>query len=286
MAYFIPDPNKMGAAGIPTKANFSSASWVNGFEMNMVDQITGITSFTIAPGSCRALTSDFVISYDPSSGTNLPPLITVDTTSVGINGCYPHPLSALALTNTTVFCVYAVANSSGVGIPVGQPTMGVVVATSDAFLPPNYDSYFRIGLIAINVNTTIRPWVQVGSGAARYYNLSQPYNITTTVPLTLTAYDLTINNGPVPPRHQGTVKTNVTLTNTVDGQPVRFTPYDLNESQVFVRTPVGQIAVSQDLVTGVNALGNSTLSIYGASSGQTLVVDLIGFADELRNAVF
>lgn len=286
MAYFIPNANQMSLAGIPVIPNFYSQPWISGFEMSMVQSFSDVRQFTIQPGSARALTSDFVISYSPNSTPNLPHEIIVDTETVGINGCYPHSLESLSLARDTVFPVYIVGNASGTGLSASAPKTGVIVATSDAFLPAGYDSYCRIGLIYISTALDIIPWVQEGSLNERYYNLGLPIVMTTTTDVNFVPYDLTAGDGAIPPLYQTIVTASITLTNAIDGQYLRFSPYDEFESQVFVRTPVGKIAVSQQLLSGVNALGNATITLACEDLSQVIHVDLIGFKDTIRNAIF
>lgn len=285
MAYFIPDAFKMNSVGISVLPYFGAAPFVSGFEMSMTQAFTDVRTFNLQPGSARALTSDYVISYQPQMTSGLPYQITVDTETVGINGCFPYSLEALGLSNNTIFPVYIVGNISGVGIPTGAPSVGAIVATSDAFLPPGYEVYQRVGLVFINTALDIIPWIQEGNLNDRYYNLGQPINITTTNNTNFVAYDLTAGNGAVPPI-ESLITASITLTNTTNGQSLRFSPYDSNQAQVFVRTPVGQIALSQQLLTGINASGNATVSIRCENASQVLNVGVIGFKDILRNSIF
>lgn len=283
MAYFIPAPTAFSV--IP---DYQSNPFVSGFEMT----VTSTTQFTIASGCCRALTSDFVISY-PSYSPSLPPNITVNTASVGVNGCYPVSIASLALTNHTVFPVYVIAKSSGTTNGSLNTSVGtsVVVATGNNFLPPGYDTYRRIGYIYISFSTgLILPWIQGGNSNIRFYSSATNLIIGSGLAsLTLARLDLTANNGYVPPhknvqaefitRFQGiTASDSFTLSDTgVTGT-----------SNALWATPsvTGQLGSTFNTLCGTDpTTGNSSIWYLVSASGCTLQVGLSGFEDDLGNTL-
>lgn len=159
MAYLQPSfPN-----GDPA-ADYSSDPFINGFALNIVSD----TTFTLSAGTARAYASSEVIFF-PANSANEPGLTTVNISTVGKLGCYPHSLASLGLTAETSFGIYILGDSSGKNSPT------YVVATGDHFLVPGYNIWRRIGAVLIaNSTLFLIPMSQTGLGNERTYVLRSP----------------------------------------------------------------------------------------------------------------
>ncbi len=143
-------------------SDFGSGIFVQGF---IPVFFTSDNKVLFSVGSCRAMKTDWVINYNAGI-PNAPGLITVDANTIGVNGCYPRPLSAVVPVSGYQFVgVYAVGDASGKNIP------GLVIATSidtatialgQDLLPPGYDQFNLIGFVVVDSTGTLMPYVQGG----------------------------------------------------------------------------------------------------------------------------
>lgn len=274
--YIIPSPTKFSKT-----PNFSSNPWIEGFEQKYVSD----TIFTVGPGAARALTTDFVISYP----TNVPGsngLIRVDTSVIGLNGCYPRALSELNLTHNTVFSVYIVASSSGTSS--GNNSTSVIVATGDNFLPDGYDAYRRIGLIYIfQSDLSIAPWTQSGLGAYRKYTLKTPVNAVQNGSVTtLTPVDLSINHGVVPPGNPSDIMITWAVTNSDDNQTVTFSPGGVGSANATFTGNAELWNNAINITAGTNTAGRASLSYRVAVGDQIITWGVREFSDYMGNSIF
>lgn len=289
MAYFIPNPTEFSS--IP---NLGTYAFVQGLEITT----SGATTFTVAPGSARDLTTDWVMSFLPNQGGN-GSLIEVDVTKVGVNGCYPFSPIDLNIFYNTIYGVYLIGNSSGTNQDVA-----VVVATGDNFLPPGYNTYRRIGLIYIegtsypgNVLGNINPILQSGSGNDRMYQL-QTSRITISTTGTTTSYQqvlLSDQNKPVPPIPGTICNFTWRFSALTAGDLLIFSADGIDDLTASPRPFVGMVS---DVSATVQQAGTTSFAITVSPDGEPqyfyrvgtngcpLQVNLNAFSDSLGPRLF
>jgi hypothetical protein len=148
--------------GINAVPSFFSAPFVSGFEI----VVTSSTVFIVAPGSARSSKSDYVIQV-PTIQANSPSYVSVDISTVGVNGAYPLAIADVVTTDT-MLPVYAIGDGSGKNAPA------MVVATGNNFIPAGYTDARRIGWIFIDVGTLgLYQMFQSGHGLTRTYSFKQ-----------------------------------------------------------------------------------------------------------------
>lgn len=283
MAVLIPSPN------FSTIPSLQSNPFVTGFNIT----ITGSTTFTVSPGSARALTSGYIIAY-PAGTPNMPANIAVDVSTVGAGGCYPHSIASLALANDTLMGVYVVANSSGTTGGSLNPNIAasVIVATGDNFLPSNYDSFCRIGFVYIDSGTGNLIWMsQSGNGNERTYILNAgPAAVSAGNATTSTSLDLTSGDGVVPPGAGTLVYLGLTLNGNAAGAYVRLFPTGnlTGNGSAGAITPVATqtLGVADEMVTGVATNGDASINYLVNNTGTTTTIIVQGFVDSLGASLF
>lgn len=287
MATFIPAPSSSAFSIVPS---FESAPFVSGFEL----AVTGNTTLTVQPGMARALTSSQVIAY-PSYSASVPGTVTVDISTVGENGCYPNSIASLGLTYNTLFPLYACFDSSGTAInssnkSVNGPGFCFVVATGNNFLPAGFDSFRRIGWVPVAQSTGyVLPFAQAGNGNEREYLYQDPVTLLSAGnATTATEIKLSYQTGMVPAGQTGKVNLNVALTGNAAGSYVYLEPYGLTAGSrattVLETTTASQVlATNIDMVYGVDASGNASITYLVDNSSSAVTIYLAGFTDSLNN---
>ena len=215
--------------------------------------------------------------------------VTVDVSTVGANGCYPVSIASLGLTNNTVFPVYVLSNSSG----GDNENTAVVVATGNNFLPPNYDSFRRIGWAFIAYSTGyLLPYVQSGHQTERLYILQDPVTVLSAgAATTKTTLDLTSTVGLVPPNRNVEVVLNVEITpNAADGyvvlEPSLLTSGSLPPTQIFGSVAGHKNSSMVRMIATPNAsTGDANISYFVDNSSSASTINLVGFVDSLSTAL-
>jgi hypothetical protein len=283
MTVLVPVPTAFSV--VPS---FQSFPFVSGYHMN----VTGNTTLTVGPGAARALTNDFVIQY-PSFSASLPGNISVDVSTVGLNGCYPVAISSLGLTNNQLFPVYVVTDTSGTFATGSVTTNGpyVIVATGNNFLPPNMNSFRRIGWLWVDHTTGfILPMLQQGDGNEREYLLNAPITVVSggTSFTTPAEVDLTSTVGLIPPNRNSKVMLNVSLTGAGTSSFVYLQPNNFSASGATATTVLTQVAshalgVMVDMVCGTDATTGDAAIKYLVDSGSAVTIQIAGFTDSIGN---
>ena len=286
MPYLIPAPKTFS-----TTPNYSSNPFVSGLEFTALSD----TTFSIAPGAARALTSDFIIQY-PSYSPNQPGFIPVDITTVGLNGCFPNSIASVSIpSGILILSIYLVAASSGYQINYISTSPGIIVCTGNDFLPPGYDSYRRIGFVCIQPAKTILPWAQSGSSMDRVYRLSSQRNtLFNGSSLTYAAVDLTNNNtgpnnGIVPPKNNVEVLIETYVTTTVAGNGAFLSHVNVNGADTWIFNPVvgPKMGVPMRVMAGQNPTTGASVIYYKVqNAGNLFSFDTSGFIDTLGNSLF
>ena len=286
MAYFLPSPTNFSSLPF-----LGSNAFVSGLEMNVIS----MTQFTINPGAARDLISDFVISFSPYSAGGTP-VLTVDVSTRGLNGCYPYLPNDLNQSINIVYPVYIVGNTAG------NVNTAIIVATGDEFLPPTMNAYRRIGWIYINSATsafpgTIDAWTQSGSGNDRSYVLTnQRHRLISGTQTGFTSFSLTsgsgVENGVVPPKPNVTVfcTAYMTVVSAGTGANISYTSASQSFiSPIYIRNPVITLTTSYPFTTIASqdpVTGDSILYYQVTTSGNVLSVDNSGFVDSLGPTLY
>lgn len=149
--------------GINAVPSFFSAPFVSGYEIFVASS----TTFVVAPGGARSSKSDYVIQF-PTIQPNSPAYITVDISTVGINGAYPLAIADV-VGGDVMFPVYVIGDGSGKNAPA------VIVATGDNYIPAGYTDARRIGWVFVDGGSLgLYPMFQSGHGTTRKYSFRQP----------------------------------------------------------------------------------------------------------------
>lgn len=279
-------------SGLTAVPDYSSSAFVNGFNLT----IASSTTFTLSPGSARALTSDYVIQY-PSFEPGVPANITVNVSTVGLNGCWPVSIASLALANDTLFPVYVCANQSGTtggSLNANAAQVGAFLFTGGTLsLPGGNNQYRRVGWAYIDHSTgNLLPLVQFGNANERTYLLQNPVTaLSAGAETTATAIDLTNNSGVgVVPPAVVSVNLNVSLTGNAAAAYARLQPFNLTASSVtptqLVTTTASQpLATNMNMVVGLNASGNASIKYLVNNSGSALTLLVAGFTESLANSL-
>jgi len=282
MSVFIPSPTAFA-----TVPSFSSPNFVSGYHIVP----TGNTTMTVSAGCARALTNDFIIQY-PSFSASLPSNITVDVSTVGLNGCYPVSIASSGLTYNQLFPVYVVTDTSGTYATGSTTANGpyVVVATGNNFLPAGMNSFCRIGWVWISESTSyILPMQQSGNGNEREYLLNAPITVLSGgTATTATEVDLTSTTGIVPPNRNSKVNFNVQLTGTSTSSYVYLQPENFSASGATgttILTPVAShaLGVMVDMVVGTDSSTGDAAIKYLVDSGSAVTIQVAGFTDSIGN---
>lgn len=144
-------------------ANFQSPAFLQGIKPTSFTNTTAVYSV----GSARAFTNDWVMEY-PGTIANLPGSITINTATIGINGCYPLALSAVTPVGGLAFVpVYFCGSSSGTTDGSLSPlngAPGLVIATSSTgFAPPGYEVFRQVGFVLVNSTGNLVPYAMGGN---------------------------------------------------------------------------------------------------------------------------
>lgn len=285
MTVLIPAPTAFSV--VPC---FQSAPFVSGYHMG----VTGNFTFTLGAGAARALTNDFIVQY-PSFSPTLPSNITVDVSTVGLNGCYPVSIASLGLANNQLFPVYVVTDTSGTYASGSTTANGpyAIVATGNNFLPPQMNSFVRVGWVWIDQsNGHILPMLQAGHGSEREYLLNAPIAVLTNG-LAFAApaeVDLTATVGLIPPNRNSKVMLNVQLTGTATSSFVYLQPNNFSAAgatATTVHTPVAALdmGVMVDMVCGTDSTTGHAAIKYLVDSGSSVTIQIAGFTDSLGNTL-
>lgn len=292
MATYIPAPSFSAVPG------YQSVPFVSGYEIKYLTT----TTFSVAPGCARALCNDNVIQF-PSFSSSVPSSITVDVSTVGVNGCYPVSIASLGISDYTMFPVYVISSSSGVlasgvanTIAGGTTTVAgpkIVVATGNNFLPAGYDTYVRIGWVYIkDTDSTIIEMTQSGHGNERVYILSNPFvALSGGNDTSATVVDLSAADGPVPKGKNIEVILNAQIIpNAADGYV--YLESGLATAAAAMPTQIfGSVASKKNssvvrLVATPNATtGNAEVKYLVDAAGSAATLNVIGFVDSLANAI-
>lgn len=235
------------------------------------------TTFMISPGVCRAYGNDFVMALQAP--------VVVDTTLVGLNGCFPLAANVASPTNDTNFGIYLVADSTGVLGSVGGNSPKVVIATGNNFLPTGYQVWRRIGSVLITGGTNNMPVLQqTGSGIERKYSLQVAYSALTGGTDTAAALiDLSATNGPLNPNFTDKVFLQAVYTPGNIANILSFSPSNATSSVWPQRIQANVVSVpvieSIEVVAGVVA-GNAAVYYFGGAADSTDVY-LGGWSESL-----
>lgn len=104
-------------------------------------------------GAARANATGFIMEYT-GVDSNVPGTITIDTSVLGANGCYPFAISAVTpVSGLNIRPVYMIGKSSGTtgGSLNSNVAPAMVIATGDTnFVPAGYDVFQEVGFVVIN----------------------------------------------------------------------------------------------------------------------------------------
>lgn len=292
MATFIPVPGN----AISVVPAFGSAPFVNGFSL----AVTGNTTLTVGPGTCRALCNDNIIQFPNFTAGYSGPAI-VDISTVGANGCFPVSIASLGLSYNTLFPLYAIKSSSGTGLGAANTNAGgtttntfsaFVVATGNNFLPAGYDTYQRIGWVPVAEATGyVLPFVQSGQGSEKEYLYQDPVTLLSAGnATTATEVKLSYQAGMVPAGKIQKVNLNVSLTGNAAASYVYLEPYGLTAAsaattQLVTTTASHPLAVNMDMVCGVDGSGNAAITYLVDNSSSACTILLAGFTDSIGNSL-
>jgi len=284
MAFFTPEP-----ISFATTPFFGSDAYVSGLNLT----VTGLTTFTIGPGSARDLVTDYPIVFSNAIAGN-PPAITVDISTTGLNGCFPVPLASLNLAFNTVFPVYIVANTEGTTSGNQNPSTypAIIVATANEFLPKNMNAYRRIGFIYVSSGSGfIIPWSQTGNNNDRTYMLAEAVVVLAAgVAGVYTDVDLTASAGPVPPNTRSLVYINTSVTSAVPGDSVQFTTGNLSPATYttisIVQTGAAPLPTMTTLLATPDEVTGHAEIRYRVTGGAAASLRVSGFVDNLGPSLF
>lgn len=289
MATFIPVPTQFSF--VPS---YQAVPFVSGLRMTN----TGNTTFTVSPGACRALCNPNIIQF-PAFSASTSGNITVDVSTVGVNGCYPNSIASLGLSHNTVYGVYLCANSSGTLPSPTTPSVSsvnpvVIVATGNNFLPAGYDLFRRIGVVQIAHSTSfLIPMTQSGHNNERVYTLQDPFVALSAGAATAqTIIDLTANDAPIIPSQNTEVILNVEITPNAANGYVCVEPGLLTAATVAPMQIFGSVAgeknssYARTTATPNASTGNANIQYFVDNSSSASTINVVGFVDSLGNSLF
>jgi hypothetical protein len=257
---------------------YGSEPFISGFEL----ELTGDRTFTLSPGSARAFTSDFVISYDPYTVPNLPPKLTVDLNTTGALGCYPTPLANLNITDWTSYGVYLLGDTSNTNPPT------VIVATGNNFMLPGYQVWRRVGTIYIAHNTlNLLKLTQAGAGNTRTYNLTDEFGSANYGPASFFLVPLSTGRAPCNP----SITTHATFSRgLIAGSTDSYGAISTTDDPISVRLPftmrstVPFIQLRDQVTVPVSLDENGNSAVYVTVSGvdTSFNVAFIGWTEDLQ----
>ncbi len=126
---------------IYTQPNFGTPYFVQGFKKLNINS----TQLILGKGSARAITNDWVIEW---TGTipNQAAYLLLDTSDIGVNGCYPLGISAVTpVSGINIAPVYIIGDTTGKNLPA------LILATAaTGFVPEGYDVYAQVAIAIID----------------------------------------------------------------------------------------------------------------------------------------
>ena len=269
MATFNPVPT-----AFQTIPWFNTAPFVTGYEWAYVSA----TVFSLAPGGARAYSTD-VVALQSTLEINTTEKIFVDVSTVGVNGCWPLPLSFF--TADTVLPVYVLEDSSG-----GNAT-AAVVATGNNFLPPGvlptgYDSWRRVASIYINHTTDeLYAMTQYGSNDVRRYQLAAPLTALSGGAAD-TATAIVLNSGALPvPTYAIEVIGNLSFTPGTVGDSTMLNDTATATGQVILQPSAQAIETIPYSIAPSLVSGAPTIYYTNSTTGGATTVTVSGWVESL-----
>ena len=257
--------------------------------LNAVGSLGGCTQIQFTPGLARSNGSAFLSTYGGSIA-NQPGNITVDSTIVGANGCYPLPISAITpASGSYAFApCYLCTNSAGTTGGSLNPNVGpaIVIGTAaTGFVPPQFDTWQEVGFVIIQSDGSLEPYIMNGNFETRtvLFQTVKPILVAGAA-VTPTAFSIQL--GAAGSFLSATRVRNVNL--LLDFTPVTITDVGviaptgvlltLNNSPTVNAsvTTVGQFS-TMILPVGTDVNGNAALQYEVTSGTATLSAGLMGF---------
>jgi hypothetical protein len=277
-------------------ANLTSLAFIQSF---LPTSFTA-TTVVFSQGAARSYASDWVMDY---TGTiqGLPGEITVDVTTIGVNGCFPVALSAVTPSaGFAVLPVFAVGNSSGVTNgsldPLNTIVPGLVVSTTgyDAtsglpnpgFVPAGYDSYRFVGIVVIDDTGALIPYAMNGSYNSRQVMFKDALQVLSAGALVgPTKVDLRLgdptNGGILPSSIVQSVNILAEFTNNTADDTAYLIPFGLTSTSqppIMLKGSANTVPVWSNVVMAVgNDSGIAAIDYSVSATDCTLSLWLAGF---------
>jgi len=282
MAYFQPNFTN----GTQNWPSYSAAPYVTGFNLT----VTGANTLTLSQGAARAFTKNEGIAYIAPS-VIAPTVITVNTTTIGPNGCFPIAATLAAPTYDTAFGVYICGSTSGLVNPGQQELLPcAVIATADNFLPAGYDVWRKVGTVIIEAGTsTIKPMTQSGNGNERIYLFNDAYTLVTGgAATTMTEVNLSLQTasyGVLNPAfaEKALLSVSFTADSVADEVILNSASTAPSTAGVVVKATAASqsMIVPVDMPLGVDGSGNAALWYKVSTSDDAATILLAGFTESL-----
>jgi hypothetical protein len=270
-------------------ANYGSFGFIEGF----LPQSWTTTTAVYGAGSARAYCSDWVLEY-PSNIAGAPGNITINTAVIGLNGCYPNPISAVTpSTGIQLVPVYAVGNSSGTTDGSLNSNTNVipalVIATAaTGFVPAGNDMFRQVGFVLVNTSGQLVPYAMNGNYANRTVTLQDGIEFLTggavagptTVPIAIGTLTSPSTTYYLPYGIVKNVNIGYAFTPNAAADVASLIPYGLTSG---TRAPViikasAAVQVEGNVIMAVgNDLGNAAVNYSLTSTSDVLSLWLSGF---------
>lgn len=281
MAYLQP----VSANGRSLIPSYESDPFISGFEVTQ----TSATTLTISPGICRAYNSNAVMVQNGLS-INSPSYLTIDTSTIGVGGCFPISAALAAPSFDTGMGIYILGNPSEVNLGADGKVAQVaaILATGDDFLPVGYATWRRLpGTVYIDsASNNMFLTTYSGFGNDRTQMLQAGVILATASVQTLTAIDLgaPANNFPINPNFVTEVILQATYTPAAAGNILSFAPTGATTGLPPVRVKGNLAAVSIiEMVSVVPSIdpttGHAFIYYLNTGAGDTLIITLAGWKE-------
>lgn len=246
-------------------------------------KITGLTTFTLSPGSAKAFSSNNVIQFNPMLTPGFGPTLNLDISTTGPLGCFPVPLSQFNFSGVNVaFGVYIIGDTGGIAKTTA------IIATGDNFLPTGYNVWRKIGTVYVN-NSTLQlyPLAQEGYSNERKYTANEHFPGTTYGPTSFFIIPLGVA-GPCSAQFAtDAIYQRIFIPNAVTDYAALST---LNSGTVadlsyLIQSPAAgagaQMADEVEIPIGVDVNGNAAIYVSVVGAGAQLIARQIGWKESM-----
>ena len=291
MAFFQPT-SASSRNNLSIVPGFQSDPFISGLNLTWLSA----TTFSVSSGVCRAYGNDDIIALRTS--------VTVDTSTVGLNGCFPFAASLIAPTNNTSFGVYLIDDATGVlgqtvsNSPINvqglsSNTPKIVVATGNNFLDispvGNYQTWRRIGTIVIAAGTNnIVQFLQSGADVKREVTLTAGIPLLSAgAATTLTQLNLSGGNLPLNPYFASQAKLTVAYTPALVGNSVGITNQNVVSATTYpleYQNSAAAAGVNSGIIAPGTAVISTVLSsvlYYIGTASDSTSINVVGWTDDL-----